>query len=148
PRVLVLPQEQWSAWLEGFLLADGKRGIRDGAVRARADDSALRLEVVVRNVNLAAFDARDREAERLHVALDLSHAHNDFVHAAIDLDGRVRLTREKSTAIQIVFKRLSTENQVVLGDLAVNGCAATVTPRADGYMITLTLPWSALCVES
>jgi hypothetical protein len=148
PRHLIAPRGVWSPWLDGFARADGSPGRRDGAVRLRQEDERLTIEVEVTGIAPHSFDERDAQAETLNLAFDLEHGHHDFVHLIMTFKGETRLYWEQSSSIQRLFKHLSTESQMVVRELPGTGVCATVRRRDDGYTALVTVPWSALALDS
>jgi hypothetical protein len=105
----------------------------------------LTILVAVRGVDVSAFDPRDREIERVHLALDPAHAHEHFLHFAAGLAGERSLWRESASGIQTLFKHLSTENHVETAALTGADWTATFVPRGgQGYDVELAVAWETL----
>lgn len=147
-RVLAAARGGPAATCEGFTEADGRKGRRDGFVSFRWDDRGFTVQVSVTGPDPSTFDARGRQMERVHLAIDGRHEHQTFHHFLASLDGRRDLYLEESSGIQTLFKNLSTENHVQLAEMAPLNWRADFETRPDGYEFNLQAPWEAVGVEN
>ncbi|MBI2190475.1 MAG: hypothetical protein HYU36_00655 [Planctomycetes bacterium] len=152
PKVLVAPRGVESPPSEAFVETASEspgheHGVRSATLTFLWDDRGFTARVQVRGLEAIALSPRDREMERVHLALDLRHDHQTFYHFLACLDGSRGLWLEEATGIQTLFKHLSTENLVEISEGPAGGWSAGFDVRPGGYTITFRCEWVALGVE-
>ena len=131
---------------EGFVQADGSRGVRDGSVSISWNEERVIFSIRVEGVPTSGFDKRDRATERVHVVIDTAHNHQDFHHFLAGLDGERGCWRETASSIQTLFKNLSTENHSVVDEARMDW-KADFDEKPNGYEVTAEVPWAGLWLE-
>lgn len=147
-RVLTCPKGTHASFSGGFVDGDGGNGVRDGSVAVFWDDRVLRVRALVRGIKLSVLDPRDREMERVHVAIDAGHGHSEFHHFQATWKGDRGAWRESAGGIQTFCKHLSTENwseDAVLGNA---GWSAACSEAGDQYTVEFEIAWNVLGIDS